>query len=163
MNTMKSFFVKRPEVAELTRKIVATLVGVNDELADTALSQVVGTRVGPNTYALRAALRDLARADPPVHFRRIKNMGWKRMHDPDLVAHSEVDLKKITRGARRGRKRLSSVRFDALSKNDQLQAARNNTRFSAIEDTASNATVRRPPSPIPDLNDLLKRIKAEHA
>jgi hypothetical protein len=156
---LSSLFIKRPENADMSRKIVAALQGVNDEITDAAMKAVAGD---VTSSSLRAAFRELARADPPVLFRRIRNHGWKRMHDPDIVAHSEVDLKKIARGARRGRKRLGAVRFDALSSNDQLQAARNNTRFAAIEDASVNATVRRKPaSSIPDLETVLKKIKGD--
>jgi hypothetical protein len=157
----KPTFVKRPEVAELTRQIIAVLVGVNDEIADESLCKVVGEKIGPNTYALRAALRDLQRTDPPIHFRRIRRVGWKRMADPDIVAYSEVDLKRIARGARRGRKRLNDIRFAELSNGDQLHASRNQTRFAAIEDAAFSAKPKTLPSNIPDLSVVIARIKAE--
>ncbi len=153
-------FTKRPEIADLTRKIVAALIGTNDEISDAALAQRIGESIAPNSYAVQAAFRDLQRADPPVHFRRIRRVGWKRMHDPDLVAHSETDLKKIARGARRGRRRLGDVRFAALNNNDQLHAARNNTRFAAIEDAATTVKSRSP-SKIPDLSDVIARIKKD--
>jgi hypothetical protein len=162
MAQAQELFIKRPEVAELTRKIVAVLIGVNDEMSDATISQIIGETVGPSSYALRAAFRDLQRADPPIHFRRIRRVGWKRMHDTDLVAHSEVDLKKIARGARRGRKRLGDVRFAELSNRDQLHAARNNTRFAAIEDAAASVKSRLP-STIPDLSDVIAKIKGEQA
>jgi hypothetical protein len=153
-------FIQRSDIADLSRRIVAALVGTNDEVSDTALSQVVGETIAPNSYALKAAFRDLQRADPPIHFRRIRRVGWKRMHDPDLVVHSEADLKKIARGARRGRKRLGDVRFSALNNQDQLHAARNNTRFAAIEDAATTVKSRMP-SRLPDLSDVIARIKGE--
>jgi len=156
--TVQTLFVKRPETADLTRKIIAVLIGTNDEMSDEALSQMVGVPVRSDTYALRAALRDLERADPPVLFRRVRKFGWKRMRDTDIVVGSEGDLKKIARGARRGRKRLGKVVFDRLSNGEQLHAARNNTRFAAIEDAATTVKPRHT-STIPDLSSVLQKIK----
>jgi hypothetical protein len=154
-------FVARPENAELTRKLVAVLVGVNDEINDGTLSKMVEQPLTPRTYPLKAAFRDLERGDPPIHFRRIRNLGWKRLHDPDLVAHSETDLKKITRGARRGRKRLNHVQFENLSAPQQMQCARNNTRFMMIEQTANVVQPAKGLSTIPDLNDLIRKVKEQ--
>lgn len=160
MAQVQELFVKRPEVADLTRKIIAVLVGVNDEISDEALTQTIGFTIGPRTHALRIAFRDLERSDPPILFRRVRCFGWKRMRDQDIVARSEVDLKKIARGARRGRKRLNKVRHETLSNGEQLHAARNNTRFAAIEDSAATVKISRFESTIPDLKTVLEKIKS---
>lgn len=154
-------FIPRPEIADLSRKIIGVLVGVNDEISDASLERMVEAPLRPGSRAIRVALRDLERADPPIHFRRIRSEGWKRMQDRDLVARSEADLKTIARRARRGRKRLGRVRFEILSSSDQLQAARNNTRLAAIEDAAAVTAKRRrnEPSHIPELSDVLRKIK----
>jgi hypothetical protein len=153
-------FIKRPEIAEMARRLAVLLVGVNDEITDQRISQTLGHTVDPGSHVMRSALRELERGDPPVHFRRLRSYGWKRMHDQDLVAHSDADLKKIARGARRGRKRLGHiVQFDALSTGDQLRASTNNTRLAAIEDAAATVKVRAVPSSVPDLTSLLEKIK----
>lgn len=148
-------FIKRPEIAEQARKLVAMLTGVNDEISDASLGEP------PTSYPLRVAFRDLERANPPVIFRRIRNVGWKRMYDVDLVLHSEADLKRLGRGARRGRKRLGLVQFDHLTRTEQLHAARNNTRFAAIEAAAASVALKPLAAGIPDLTAVLEKIKAE--
>ena len=82
------------------------------------------------------------------------------MNDPDLVTHSETDLKKIYRAGRRGHKKLGHAQFDNLSNGQQLQAARNSARFAAIENAASVTPVR-PISSIPDLKTVLEKIKEQ--
>jgi len=153
-------FEKRPHIADLARKIVAALTGVNDEISDSTLEQIIGMPIDPGAYVLKVALRDLERADPPILFRRIRRFGWKRMQDRDIVANSEGDLKKIARGARRGRRRLNKARFDVLTNGEQLHAARNNTRFAAIEDSAATIRVSKFESTIPDLKTVLEKIKS---
>ena len=52
-------FIARPEHAETARKIIAALVGVNDEISDEALSMVVGQQIAPTDTPMKSALRSL--------------------------------------------------------------------------------------------------------
>jgi hypothetical protein len=156
----ESQFELSPETAEMSRRIIGVLAGVNNEISDETLNQIIGMEIWPNNYALQAALRQMERAVPPVCFRRRRGKGWKRETDTDLVEGSEGALKKLARGARRGSKRLSKVVAPlALSNETQLQYTTNLTRLYAMEDAASSRKPRRPKESLPELQCVLDAIK----
>jgi hypothetical protein len=153
-------FEARPEVAELSRRIIATLTGVNDEISDDTLEQIIGVPIGPGNHAMQVALRHMERADRPLLFRRKRGIGWKRETDSDIVEGSEGALKKLSRGARRGSRRLGKVaNFVGLSNELQLQAATNQTRLFAIAEVASVRKPRKIVSSVPDPQSLTAAIK----
>jgi hypothetical protein len=160
LNKMKNArFEASPETAEMSRRIVAVLTGVNNEISDKALGQIIGVEIAPDNCALQAALRQMERAEPPVCFRRRRGIGWKREADADLVQGSEEALKKLSRGARRGSVRLGKVvNHEALSNGMQLQWATNQTRLCSIEDAASARKPRRSAKSVSDLKTALETI-----
>jgi hypothetical protein len=152
-------FEVNPERAEMSSRIVGVLTGVNDDISDKSLAQIIGQEVKRDNYALQMALRHMERADPPVCFRRIRGHGWKRQNDIDLVHGSVGALKTLSRSARRGSTRLGKVvDYGALPSGMQLQWATNQTKLFAIEDAASVRKPRRSAKAISDLQSILRNI-----
>lgn len=128
---------------------VAALTAVLDQLAVgsivsyAVLSDAIGRDIQKHRYLLDKALDKLVRKRKV--FGCIKETGYQRLSDSQIVEHSFGAFRRIRRIARRNAVRLSSVEFANLSNEERL---RHNLHISALGAIAHAAT----PSNIAKLN-----------
>jgi hypothetical protein len=128
---------------------VAALAAVLDRLAvgDIAtyaeLTEAVGRDIQKHRYLLDTALQRLLRKRKV--FGCIKETGYQRLSDSEIVNYSFSAFKRIRRIARKNAVRLSAVEFERLSNEERV---RHNLHISALGAIAHAAT----PSNLAKLN-----------
>lgn len=120
---------------------VAALAAVLDKLAvgDIAtyaeLTDAIGRDIQKHRYLLESALQRLLRKRKV--FGCVKEAGYKRLSDSEIVDYSFSAFRRIRRIARKNAGRLSVVEFEKLSQEERL---RHNLNISALGAIAHAAT-----------------------
>jgi len=120
---------------------VAALAAVLDRLAVgdiatyAALTEAVGRDIQKHRYLLDTALQRLLRKRKV--FGCIKETGYQRLSDSEIVSYSFNAFRRIRRIARKNAVRLSAVEFERLSNEERV---RHNLQISALGAIAHAAT-----------------------
>lgn len=99
------------------------------------ISEAIGRDCQKHRYLIEKALSGLERKRKI--FSCVKNVGYQRLSDSEIVECSFVAFKRIRKSARRHVTRLSSVEWRSLSRDEQL---RHNLHISALGAIAHIAT-----------------------
>lgn len=115
------------EAQELIRLLENAKVG--DVIAYPQMSAVcMGDVQVSKRHVLTTARRRLL-VDRHMVFEVVKNVGMMRVTDAEIVATSQLAIKKINRASRRAIQKLTCVDFDTL---DQQHKVQHNTNLSAL-------------------------------
>lgn len=111
---MKAMFERSPDTARL----IEALRGVNDEISYRDLAKRSELSERRLKECLASARRYILREDKAI-FGVIKGYGIRRLSNSDKVGDGENDLKKIYRASKRSEKKLVTVEYAPLTKEEQ--------------------------------------------
>ena len=118
---------------------------IGEEVTYDELSKLIGRKVAPG---MLVTARKKAMNDDQIVFGTIRNKGLKRLADSEVVSTAKATFLGIQRTTKRERRRLSSVKYEMLSKGEQgrhngyaaalamINEAAAPKQLAALEDTA---------------------------
>lgn len=118
-------------------------VGVGETATYRELSQLVGRDVRIHRHLIDSARRILLR-DHNLVFRSVVNEGYKRLDDAEVVDTVTTDRKKrIRRQAKYAVRELSSVKYDCLDKQRQINHNAGMAMFGVMIQATDKSSIKR--------------------
>jgi hypothetical protein len=159
---MTMFKQTSPENALIIEKLAAALavVPIGDTISYHSLKErAPGFRDGGHSWVLRKA-RESAEQNLGCAFECVRGVGVKRLTSSEIPGVGLSAIRKIRRGANRGKKRLDRVNINNFTQLEQRRVVGMSAMLGAISMIAdgrkatSIATVADPVKPIPPQNIL---------
>lgn len=151
--------------SELSTSDAATLRSVleaaapGDTISYGAMSKAIGRDVLQHRGALYKALKQCM-TDRRMVFSVVRDVGYKRLDDAEIVATGADGIKRLRRAGRRSAQKLACVQFDALA--PELRTAHNArmTVFALVGEVTDSTSIKRVERAVSDANSALPAARA---
>lgn len=117
-------------------------VSVGETVTYDELTKLIGRDTQNGGRPVVASARRKAMNEQRMVFAPIKNVGFKRLNDIEIVDTAEADLSKVRRAARRAGKRIAMVDFDRLPNDRKIRHNTYMSMFGALHSMTTQASVK---------------------
>lgn len=106
------------------------------------LTKLIGRNTQNSGRPVIATARRKAMNEHRMVFAAVRNIGFKRLNDGEIVETAQHDVDKIRRTSRRAGRRLTTVDFDALSNDKKIRHNTYLSMFGALASMTTGGTVK---------------------
>lgn len=121
-------------------KMIAVSVGETITYAE--MTKIVGRDTQNGARGVIATARRKAMNEHRMVFAPIRNVGFKRLNDTEIVDTAEHDMNRVRHAARRAGKRITMVDFDRLPNDRKIRHNTYMSMFGALHAMTTQGSVK---------------------